>query len=266
MNIIENTITVDEIVQPRFSTPLEATHAAPSRSHRYGFISTADLVSGFREAGFTPRTVQLARVRKEENQGFQKHLIRFQHESLQLRVGGDALPEVVLLNSHDGSTSARLALGLFRLVCSNGLVAGNFFEDYKVYHRSQDIGGFIEAATRITQQVPLLADRVARYQQHTLTDSEVKDFTQKAVELRYPQPEEGSPLEDRYQWENRLYYAARTRRYEDSGNTLWKVFNRLQENLVTPRRGTGIRRITAPQAEVKINQQLWNLADSYLLN
>ena len=265
MNITENTITVDEIVQPRFSTPLEATHASSTRSHRYGFISTQEIIQNFAENGYEPRQIQLARTRKEENQGFQKHLIRFAHRDL-ASVGGVASPEFVLLNSHDGTSSARLALGLQVTACLNGVIAGDIIQQVKIYHRAADVSRFIEAATHLRNNVPLLSERVAAFRERQLTPSETQGYLTDALNLRYPKPDSDAPVEDRLQWENQLYYLNRARRYADSGTNLWETFNRVQENLIKGRRGTGIRRVTAPTTDFKLNKDLWNLTEQYLLN
>ena len=60
-------------------------------------------------------------------------------------------------------------------------------------------------------------------------------------------------------------------RAEDEGNDLWKVYNRIQENLINgnyeiktkkgSRKGSSIKSI---DNGIKINEGLWNLAKSYL--
>lgn len=262
MQTLENTTIGDNVI--RSINPVNAISAAPKCSSRYGFISTSDVVTAFGEAGFTPRSIQLARVVKEEKRGYQKHLIRFQHESLKLKVGGDSLPEVILFNSHDGTTAARLSLGLFRLVCSNGMVVGKSFEEYRVSHRASGVGNFIQAAHRILEQVPILTDRVIRYQQQTMSDAAIEDFSVKALQLRYDQPAEDASLDDVYEWRNRLAHISCIRRYDDAAPNLWSVFNRIQENLINPRRGSDMRRVTAPFTDVKINKELWDIAETYL--
>ena len=62
-----------------------------------------------------------------------------------------------------------------------------------------------------------------------------------------------------------------TRRSEDEGDDLWKVYNRAQENLMHgnfeiktkkgSRKGTSIKSI---DRGIKMNEDLWNLAKSYI--
>ena len=41
----------------------------------------------------------------------------------------------VLINSHDGSTAYQLMSGIFRLVCTNGMITGTQYGDYKIRHQ-----------------------------------------------------------------------------------------------------------------------------------
>jgi len=232
------------------TNPVEATHASSTRSERYGFISTQQLVSSFEENGYVPRQIQVAKARKDENKGFQKHIIRFQHRD-NLTIAGEASPEFVLINSHDGTSSAQLSVGLQVFACLNGLVTGDIFETIKIYHRSVDVNRFLDAATTLRDNVPALAERVHLFKQKQLTPAAQQQYLVDALKLRYDQPEADADYADRY---------------ADSGTNLWHTFNRVQENLVKGRPGSGIRRVTAPTTEFKVNKQLWNLSEQYLLN
>ena len=259
MNIITPSL---EIVN---TNPVEATHASSTRSERYGFISTQQLVSSFEENGYVPRQIQVAKARKDENKGFQKHIIRFQHRD-NLTIAGEASPEFVLINSHDGTSSAQLSVGLQVFACLNGLVTGDIFETIKIYHRSVDVNRFLDAATTLRDNVPQLAERVHLFKQKELTSAAQQQYLVDALKLRYDQPTEESDYADIREWNTRLFYLNRARRYNDSGTNLWHTFNRVQENLVKGRPGSGIRRVTAPTTDFKVNKQLWNLTEQYLLN
>ena len=130
-----------------------ATHPHDSRSDRYAYVSTAAVVAGLRAEGFAPVKVVTSRVRDESKKGFEKHMIRFRRSEgglVTARVG-DTFPEVVLINSHDGSTCYNLAAGLFRLVCSNGLiVADSELSSVKIKHNGSNIvDDVIEGSYRV---------------------------------------------------------------------------------------------------------------------
>ena len=100
--------------------------AGPSsgRSRRYAFAPTGRIVAELREIGWKPVLARQQQVRIEGRQGFQKHLIRFERREV-LQAAGAYVPELVLVNSHDGSSAFHLHLGIFRFICSNGLIVAD---------------------------------------------------------------------------------------------------------------------------------------------
>ena len=49
--------------------------------------------------------------------------------------GDTVFPQILMTNSHDGKNSFQFQAGLYRLVCSNGLVIADAqFEDVKMRH------------------------------------------------------------------------------------------------------------------------------------
>ncbi|MCI4005135.1 DUF945 domain-containing protein, partial [Dickeya dianthicola] len=57
--------------------------------------------------------------------------------------------EIVLLNSHDGTSSYQMLAGMFRFVCSNGLVCGDTVADVRVPHKGDVAGLVIEGAYQV---------------------------------------------------------------------------------------------------------------------
>ena len=88
-----------------------------SRSDRYSYIPTPKLISGLRKEGFLPVEIRQGGSRDAEKRNFTKHLIRFRRPENLTRVLNDSVPELVLLNSHDGTSSYQLMMGWWRLVC-----------------------------------------------------------------------------------------------------------------------------------------------------
>ncbi|MBA4682793.1 MAG: DUF932 domain-containing protein, partial [Pseudomonas sp.] len=72
-----------------------------SRSERYSYIPTAAVLSELRSEGFEPFMVCQTRVRHEDRREFTKHMIRLRHAS---QIDGAEANEVILLNSHDGTS------------------------------------------------------------------------------------------------------------------------------------------------------------------
>ena len=102
-----------------------------SRSERYTYIPTITLLEKLREEGFQPFYACQTRVRDENKRGHTRHMLRLRRNGFSKN---DEVPEIILLNSHDGSSSYQMIPGLFRFVCNNGLVCGDTFGDVRVPH------------------------------------------------------------------------------------------------------------------------------------
>jgi hypothetical protein len=107
----------------RCAPSIFATQPIDTVSDRYSFLPTSSVLKGMQENGWLPVRAEQQSVRTEARRGFQKHLIRFARaEHLGSWEKNPVRPEVVLLNSHDKSSAYQLHCGLFRLVCTNGMV------------------------------------------------------------------------------------------------------------------------------------------------
>ena len=73
-----------------------------SRSERYSYIPTATVLTELRKEGFQPFMVCQTHVRNEDRRDYTKHMLRLRHAS---QINGDEANEVVLINSHDGTSS-----------------------------------------------------------------------------------------------------------------------------------------------------------------
>ena len=238
----------------------------PGASTRYTFLPTGQIVAAMRQEGWKPIEARQMGVRRLERNGFQRHLVRFQRRDVVAEVG-DFAAEVILLNSHDRSSGYQIHAGLFRFVCRNGLmVADSLIPSVHVRHTRHELPEIIEASFKILGQLPLLADRIATFRNTMLSESAAQVFASRALELRYTDPTR-SPI--------RAEQLLAVRRSEDAGNDLWAVTNRVQENLLRggmrdasrhnhagkpfrPMRG-----IRGLQANVKINLNIWALAESF---
>lgn len=233
-----------------------APHA--SCGARYSLVSTRDVLDGLREEGFQPFEVRQTHVRDESRRDTTKHLIRLRHES-RIGVGvGDEVPEVIVVNSHDGTSSYRIMAGLFRLVCSNGLIAGSLTHDIRVRHSGDVVGDVIEGSYRVLSDIASLEDRVEAYRSITLTRPEQLALATVAMRLRWG---DDSPVVP-----GSLLTPLR---WQDNYDDLWTTFNRVQEHIVSGgvrgRSATGRRMTTrgvgGVTENVRINRALWTLAD-----
>ena len=240
-----------------------ATGAMIGLSSRYKFVPTVDIVNGLREKNWVPVAVEEQRVRISERQGFQKHLVRFRRTE-QMHTLDEWNAELVLINSHDAGCAYILQIGIYRRLCSNGLVvSGENYEAIRFRHAGLQAIDVVHASFRILDYVPRITLSIDRFRNHKLTESEMATFAKKALSLRYDEPEQ-SPIEPAT--------LLTVRRLEDQSTDLWTVYNRIQENLERgglsdnrrDRRGhlRTMRSLRGIDSRVSLNQALWNLAEA----
>ena len=93
----------------------EGKHA--SRSERYTYIPTIDVLRGLRKEGFEPFMVAQGQSRVEGKAEFTKHMVRMRHrrDGAEQRAARAEANEIILINSHDGASCYQLLSGVFRL-------------------------------------------------------------------------------------------------------------------------------------------------------
>ena len=120
----------------------------PNITDKYLFVNTETIVNDLAKLNWFPVEVAQRKTRKEEGTIFSKHMVSFQNPDIKITSedGDDAYPRILLTNSHDGMNSFQFRVGIFRLVCSNGLViATEEFESFKIRH-TQSVEGRIQVA------------------------------------------------------------------------------------------------------------------------
>jgi hypothetical protein len=239
-----------------------APSAHESRSPKYMFIPTERVLSGLMSAGFVPVDARQTQSRRG-SPVHARHVLRLRRrfETVQLR---DTIPEIVFLNSHDGTSAYQLRMGLFRVVCTNGLIVSRgAFPAYCVSHRGNVVDEVVAAALGIAERFESLAGQVERMEQRRMRKDEQIDFASRALAIR---------VEDIVQSGMQPSALLAARRVEDLGDDLWSVLNRVQENLLrgglsrrsASGRLTRTRRISSIREDVRINGRLWDLASETL--
>jgi hypothetical protein len=242
----------------------EGKHA--SRSERYSYIPTIDVLRGLRKEGFEPFMVAQGQSRVEGKAAFTKHMIRMRHAA-QVQTRPEA-NEIILINSHDGASSYQLLCGQFRYVCHNGLVVGDVVEDIRIPHRGNIQGEVIDGAFRVLDEFETVNEHTEAMKALPLDPPEEIAFATAALALRFgeraveeagghrPAPVTAEQLNE-------------PRRIDDVGHNLWATFQRVSENALRggqPGRSAQGRRLqTRPVAaidrSVSLNRALWMLAE-----
>jgi hypothetical protein len=250
-----NPLSDDQLRQ--YIPSMFAQEAHDSRSQRYTYVPTIDVVSALRREGFEPFFACQANSRTEGKREFTKHMLRLRHAST---IDRPEVPEVILVNSHDGTTSYQMLAGMFRFVCCNGMVVGSGVQEVRVQHKGDIVGQVIEGAYTVLDEFGRVKDSAEQMKLITLSPGEQNAFAHAALVAKYGEA-------DAYPVTTEQIIAPRRR--EDAGADLWSSFNRIQENAV---RG-GLRGINASgqrrrtrevkgiSENVQLNRALWTLAD-----
>jgi hypothetical protein len=174
---VPGTVAISDDEMRRFAPSVFASQPIEGVSERYSFLPTASILNGMRENGWVPVRAQEQSIRTEARRGFQKHIVRFARvEHLQNWEKNQVRPEVVLVNSHDKSSAYQLHCGLFRLVCTNGMVVSDgTFQRISIKHAGFNPDSVIAASFKVLTAVPDIMNKVQLFQDRILTDG-AKNF------------------------------------------------------------------------------------------
>ncbi|KWF83368.1 hypothetical protein WL94_23310 [Burkholderia cepacia] len=230
-----------------------------SRSDRYTYIPTIEILTKLREEGFQPFMVCQTRVRDNRKREHAKHMLRLRHAT---QVTQSDSPEIILLNSHDGSSSYQMLGGYFRFVCANGLVLGDTTHDVRVPHKGNVVDDVVAGAYDVLDGFDLIREVKDGMAEVQLDEHEQHAFARAALAYRYDTTTAPAPITEQQ--------VLRPRRTDDTGNDLWTTFNRVQESLVrggqvgrtAAGRRTRTREVTGIDQDIKLNRALWVLADA----
>jgi Domain of unknown function (DUF932) len=249
-----NPVPSPPLPRPHLPSAVFAASPAPKVSSRYGFVSTHEVLQGLEHSGFQVVKAVQHRVRKGFSADHARHVLRLRHESAMLELG-EYVPEVVILNSHDGTSAYQISVGLFRLVCLNGLVVGNPWGSVRVRHTKHQVEAVVAASLELIAAAPRARKTVAALQAVQLEPAERAAFAEAASALRWETPT--SPVVPARLLE--------VRRPEDAGANLWTTYNTVQENLIAggvrSKTGRKTRGVGAPAEDVRLNNSLWLLAE-----
>jgi len=244
----------------RLAPSVFAEHKHESRADSYKFIPTINIVEALRNEGFLPVFATESRVRDVTKKGFAKHLLRFrQHDGFS--TVGEVKPEIVLVNSHDGTSSYQLSAGLYRLVCSNGMIVSDGqIEAIRVRHSGDVVNNVIEGTYHVVEQTPKAIECMEAMQGIELSPAERRIFANAAKELRWDT--EALAVDN-----DALLLPRRT---GDRSNDLFTTMNVLQEKVIRggvnvmnkeTRRSHRAREVKGVSENVKLNKAIWTLAE-----
>jgi len=230
-------------------------------SEKYSHIPTERVMDDMSALGW--KVVDAKEIKARKNQGFQKHMLVFANPEIIINGndGDTVFPRILLTNSHDGKNAFTFKAGLFRLVCSNGLViADEQFGEMKIRHMGYDFEALQLLITQMVEKLPLTVESMNKFKTKQLSQDQKQKFALEALGLRFDTENKTFNVDE---------FLTPTRK-EDEGNDLWSVFNLVQEKLVngmfdyrSASKTRKARRIKNFQQDVKLNSELYELALAY---
>jgi hypothetical protein len=230
-------------------------------TERFVPFSTGEAVDMLLSNGWELMSAKTARVTKVERAPYARHQATMMHKDMG-EVGG-LIPTITLSNANDGTAAFKFMAGLFRLICSNGLMVGRTFQSISVRHLgdkdilAQRLIDGADITRRLLPDVVLSARSMMEFE---MDDQASYKFAHMAAAIRLPnaEPDRVSQVAEQM---------GLIRRDEDKGEDLWRVFNRVQESAMRGgifnggRRMRGLRNFNRMN---DINRNLWDLASNTL--
>lgn len=220
-------------------------------TERYGQITTSQAIGVLADFGYYP--VQAAQVGKTRHA---KHMLAFADiVPAPLADMSNGRPELILYNSHDGTSALKLFAGFFRFICSNGIVAGEGFKS-RMLHNTSTVRNFETLITGTAARLDDLQGHIDNMRSRTISKTDALEFIRHGATFRWK--------EERIT-DNTITDIFTPRRMGDDTTDAWSIYNRLQEGLI--RGGVRVgpenrkaRAIGSIQQNLRINQELWDLA------
>ena len=259
-----NPLSLEALRQHAPAVFAEGAHS--SRGPRYAYIPTSRPLSMLMDNGWGVYECSQQRSRAADKDPYTKHMLRVRKLSDFDRhqdYGMEGVPEVIIINAHDGTASYRVVCGFFRFICCNGMMVGNKMGDFVVRHTvgPATSAAVLEAAERTaTEKFPIMLEAIDEMRTVFMPQEKQYALAQRAIELRYGSVMAPFTPND---------LLSNVRRDEDKDNTVWTVLNRIQENIMdggweTRSMMFGRRSMVRPVERVsqvaKINGGLWDAA------
>ena len=242
----------------------------PKVSDKYVFASTETIIDDLAKLGWGVVDCKQQRATKRGAGIRSFHMVAFQNPKIYVIEEGtskiECYPRIILTNSHDGFNSFKFMVGMFRLVCSNGLViATEKFADISIRHINYTFEQLRGVVAKAIEAVAAHVTLMTQMQETILTVEQKAEFATSALRIRNNNDELVVSDED-------IDDILTPARDEDKGDSLWNVFNVLQEkiikgnyNMLSPTNGKTrkARAIKGVARDIEINQNLFRAALTY---
>lgn len=211
------------------------------------YIPTLDVITKLQHEGWQLKGVD---EQRGKNRKISSNYVQMQHPDFAVKNSkgkDEAYTSVTISNSCNGAKPLQMSLGMFRQVCTNGLVAfDQHAETENIKHIEVNYMNLDRFITSVTNKTSKLLTEVNEMKRKGLSIGDMRKLAIEAASLRY------NDLDD-INIDDLLV----VNRVEDESNDLWTVFNRIQENLTHD--------VNNMNEDIKLNKQLFSLANQYAL-
>jgi hypothetical protein len=241
-------------------------HGSEGTSEKYSHIPTDRVINDMELLGWG--VVDVKEVKARKNQGFQKHLVVFRNNDIVIN-GEDndvVYPQVLLTNSHDGKNAFTFTAGMFRMICENGLVVcSEEFSDMKIRHMGYNFEELQNVIKKMVESLPLTVEAMNKMIDIELGQEQILALAKDLLEIRVKDSD--SVLNS-----NSFNEVLSPQREQDKGDNLWRVFNRIQENIIEGNftystlkgKVRSARKIKNFQQDLSLNKEMFAKALEYV--
>jgi len=270
-----NFMTMDELRQ---ACPLAFKESVtnPNVSDRYVHATTATVIEDLGKLGWKPVQAKQCRPKKNSKGIRSFHMIALQNPDVKIVKTNDdgtetvdTYPRIILTNSHDGFNSFKFMVGLFRLVCSNGLVVSDGeMANMSIRHINYSFEELRRVVAEAIKQVPDIVCKMNTMKNTEVTEEQKREIATEVMKIRKDVAEDEKFDID----EATIMEILNPVREEDKSNDLWTVFNVCQEKLIKGgfsaegknKKVRKQRSITSIKKDIDYNQRLWAVAMRYM--
>ncbi len=197
------------------------------KSERFVHITPSEVGAKLLSQGFELVSLKEGIARKADRAGHQTTLARYRYSQSALSNDLGGLHYEILVKIPHLYGAIELYSGIFRVVCSNGLVLGAQFDGKRIVHLGDALTQVEETVDSMVASKAMTLRTVESMKQVNPDSDVTRGFIRAAIELRAPKLKEVN--------DSVLEYVGKSRRQADADNDAWSIYNRVQEFLT---RGT----------------------------
>lgn len=272
---LQKFLTEDEIRQ-RCPLVFATSPTNDKVSEKYTVANTYTVIQDMEKLGWKVVRAAQRKATKKSSGRFSYHMVALQNPDIKITKqvdGGEEIvecfPQIILTNSHDGLSCFQFRVGLYRCICSNGLVISDAeLSEFKIRHIYYSFENLRAVVGRILEALPSKVERMSQMSNVLLSEDQKLDFAKKALSIRK------GVKEEELQMDEETYKDLLTPvRKEDEGSSLWNVYNVLQEKIVKGgyttaeegKKARKVRKVTSFIKELDFSRRIDEVAQSYLM-